>query len=127
MDGSYVRLRDVTLDWPPSVVPPVLVGARGPRTIRLAAERGDGVILDTGTPADAVRASCADIAEARAAAGRTEPFRVVVYAQPAEVSPQVVADVAGDLGEAGADTVVFVPGDAAVDPMPLIEACAASH
>ena len=122
-----MRLRDVTLDWPPSVVPPVLVGARGPRTVRLAAERGDGVILDTGTQPDAVRASRADIAEARAAAGRTEPFRVVVYAQPPEVSAQMVADVAGELGEAGADTVVVVPGDTSVDPMPWIEACAAAR
>jgi alkanesulfonate monooxygenase SsuD/methylene tetrahydromethanopterin reductase-like flavin-dependent oxidoreductase (luciferase family) len=127
VDGTYVRLRDVTLDWPPAVVPPVLVGARGPRTIRLAAELGDGVILDTGAGAGAVRASCADIAEARAAAGRAGPFRVVVYAQVAEVSAQVVADVAGELGEAGADTVVFVPGDAAPDPLPLIEACAPAH
>lgn len=124
VDGEYVTLRGVTLDWPPSEVPPVLVGARGPRTIRLAAERGDGVILDTGTTAAEVRASCADIAEAREAAGRTEPFRVVVYAQPSQVSAQVVADVAGELGEAGADTVVFVPGDDALDPLPWIEACA---
>lgn len=127
VDGTYVRLRDVTLDWPPSEVPPVLVGARGPRTIRLAAERGDGVILDTGTTADAVRASRADIAEAREAAGRTDPFRVVVYAQPSQVSAQVVTEVAGELGEAGADAVVFVPGDTALDPMPWIEACAAAR
>lgn len=127
VDGDYVRLRDVTLDWPPAEVPPILVGARGPKTIRLAAELGDGVILDTGTTADAVRVSCADIAAARAAVGRSEPFRVVVYAQLDEVGPQAVADVAAELGEAGADTVVFVPRDADPDPMPLIEACAAAH
>jgi len=127
VDGDYVQLRDVTLDWPPAEVPPILVGARGPKTIRLAAELGDGVILDTGTPPDAVRQSCADIAEFRAAAGSTEPFRVVVYVQPSEVSPQVVGDVAAELGEAGADTVVFLAGDADPDPMPLIEACAATR
>jgi len=125
VEGQYVRLRDVTLDWPPAQVPPVLVGARGPKTIRLAAELGDGVILDTGTRADAVRASCADIAEARAAVGRTEPFRVVVYVQLDEVTPQRVESAAAELGAAGADTVVFLAGDADLDPLPLVEACSA--
>lgn len=127
VDGDYVRLRDVTLDWPPAEVPPILVGARGPKTIRLAAELGDGVILDTGTPADAVRASCADIAGARAAAGRTEPFRVVVYVQLEEPTPQRVTASAEELGAAGADTVVFLAGAADPDPMPLIKACAAAR
>ncbi len=125
--GDHVRLSAVTLDWPPVEVPPILVGARGPKTIRLAAELGDGVILDTGTPPEAVRTSCADITETRVAAGRTGPFRVVVYAQPVEVSAQVVADTAAELGEAGADTVVFLAADADPDPMPLIEACAAAR
>lgn len=126
VDGRFVHLRDVTLDWPPSQVPPILVGARGPRTITLAAELGDGVILDTGTSADAVRASCADIAVARAAAGRTDPFRVVVYAQLDAVTPDTVATSAAELGAAGADTVVFVPADDALDPRPLVAACAAA-
>ncbi len=46
MDGRYVQLRDVALDWPPPQVPPLLVGARGPKTVALAAELADGVILD---------------------------------------------------------------------------------
>ncbi len=45
-DGRYVQLDQVELDWPPEQVPPVLVGARGPRTLRLAGELADGVILD---------------------------------------------------------------------------------
>ena len=36
VSGQYVRLSDVTLDWPPATVPPLLVGARGPKTLVLA-------------------------------------------------------------------------------------------
>ncbi len=37
VDGRYVKLDDVALDWPPLTPPPVLAAAAGPRT--LAAER----------------------------------------------------------------------------------------
>lgn len=46
VDGRYVKLRDVALDWPPATPPPVLAGARGPRTLRLTGEAADGTILD---------------------------------------------------------------------------------
>ncbi len=37
-DGRYVHLDRVTLDWPPAVVPPLLVGGIRPRTVSLAGE-----------------------------------------------------------------------------------------
>ena len=43
--GRYVSLTDVQLTNPPEVVPPMVVGVRGPRSLRLAAELGDGVVL----------------------------------------------------------------------------------
>ncbi|MDQ1739725.1 MAG: hypothetical protein QOE53_1377, partial [Pseudonocardiales bacterium] len=43
--GRYVTLEAVGLAWPPRAVPPVLVGAVGPRTLALAGAVGDGVIL----------------------------------------------------------------------------------
>ncbi|WP_407343116.1 LLM class flavin-dependent oxidoreductase [Pengzhenrongella phosphoraccumulans] len=43
--GRYVRLTDVTLDDPPQVVPPVLAGVRGPRSLELAGRHADGTIL----------------------------------------------------------------------------------
>lgn len=43
--GRYVSLTDVQLAHPPAVVPPIVVGVRGPRSLRLAAELGDGVVL----------------------------------------------------------------------------------
>lgn len=70
--GQYVHLDAVRLNWPPTPPPPVLVGARGPRTLALAGELADGVILDAGlTPAG--------LREARAATGSTGPFETVFY------------------------------------------------
>ena len=77
--GRYVQLDGVALDWPPADVPPVLVGARGPKTLRLAGELADGVIIDSGTTPDGVRDALAHVEAGRTAAGRAEPPRVVVY------------------------------------------------
>jgi len=43
--GRYVRLTDVRLTHPPEVLPPIVVGVRGPRSLQLAAELADGVVL----------------------------------------------------------------------------------
>src|ERR687892_1761072 len=32
VDGRFVHLDGVSLDWPPREVPPILIGARGPKT-----------------------------------------------------------------------------------------------
>jgi alkanesulfonate monooxygenase SsuD/methylene tetrahydromethanopterin reductase-like flavin-dependent oxidoreductase (luciferase family) len=45
VDGRYVRLDAVTLDWPPPAPPAVFVGATGPRSLRLSGEAADGTIL----------------------------------------------------------------------------------
>src|SRR5260370_39063849 len=47
VDGRYVRLADVRLDWPPQQRVPVLIGGTGPKTLALAGELADGVILDS--------------------------------------------------------------------------------
>lgn len=128
VEGRHVQLHGVALDWPPEQVPPLLVGARGPRTIRLAGELADGVILDSGCTPDGVREARDQVDEGRAAAGREGAFRVVVYVEVDATAPgleQRVADQAGGLGEAGADTVVFLAGAEAPDPEPLIAACGA--
>src|SRR2546423_1883665 len=70
--GQYVRLDGVALDWPPAAVPPLLVGARGPRTLALAGELADGVVLDADISPDGVRRSVAT-------AGTARPPEVVVY------------------------------------------------
>lgn len=45
MAGRYVQLEDVRLAFPPEVVPPVLAGVRGPRSMAVSGARADGTIL----------------------------------------------------------------------------------
>ncbi len=49
VDGRYVKLDDVALDWPPAKPPELLVGAIGERTLKLSGELADGTILTGGT------------------------------------------------------------------------------
>ena len=125
--GSYVALDGVALDWPPTAAVPVLIGGRGPRTLALAAELADGLVLAAGTSPDTVRRAVAG-----AAAGR--PQEIVVYlpcgpgpggaeriqaelppsvplsADLAAVgSPQDVAAAIRAFAAAGASTVVLQP------------------
>ncbi|MDH6220210.1 LLM class flavin-dependent oxidoreductase [Streptomyces pseudovenezuelae] len=53
--GRYVKLDDVALDWPPAEPVPVLAGATGPRSLRLAGEAADGTVLTASTPPEGVR------------------------------------------------------------------------
>ncbi len=123
--GRYVRLDRVALDRPPEQVPPVLVGARGPRTLALAGRVADGVVLDSGLSTDDVRDALVDVRAGRA--GREDPFHVVCYvAVPAyTASPdRWMPTTAQAYAQAGADSVVFVPPAGEPDPVPLIEALA---
>src|SRR5580693_3478513 len=67
--GRYVHLDQVALDWPPTVVPPLLVGGIRPRTVSLAGELANGVIIPGGVSPDDVRASVRQFHAARTAAG----------------------------------------------------------
>lgn len=52
VDGDYVHLRDVALVAPPPSVPRVLAGVRQPRSLAVAGEVADGVLLaETSGPA----------------------------------------------------------------------------
>lgn len=70
--GRYVRLDGVRLESPPPVVPLVLAGVRGPRSLALSGELADGTILaEPATPAY-VRDALADV-------GDRPGHRVVAY------------------------------------------------
>jgi len=138
-DGDYVRLRQVALDWPPQPAPSLLVGARGPKTLALAGEVSDGLVLDAGiTPAlvrDAIAtATAAAATTATATATENRSLEVVVYVAcgtgrgacerlasevssygtlgteaTATGSPAEVAATIRAYGEAGATTVALQP------------------
>jgi alkanesulfonate monooxygenase SsuD/methylene tetrahydromethanopterin reductase-like flavin-dependent oxidoreductase (luciferase family) len=143
VQGRYVRLDDVQLGWPPQEAVEVLVGAVGPRTVRLSGEVADGTILSEVTPADGVRSAVQLIAEGRAQSGREGGRHAVVSyllaatgggaheRLRAEVEGKGLGDVAGlgvagdakavaegvlRLVDAGADTVVLEPTGDEPDP-----------
>jgi alkanesulfonate monooxygenase SsuD/methylene tetrahydromethanopterin reductase-like flavin-dependent oxidoreductase (luciferase family) len=129
--GRYVRLDGVALDWPLAARPPLLVGARGDRTIRLAGEVGDGVLLDSVTDPGTVRRARALVDEARAGIGRPDRAMVTAYTQvdpgsPAGELAEQVAERVAVLSEAGADTVVLQGTGERPDPRPVVEALAAT-
>jgi 5,10-methylenetetrahydromethanopterin reductase len=57
MDGKTVFLDDVQLDAPPAVVPPILLGVRGPKSMALAGRVGGGVVLAEPASPSYVRAA----------------------------------------------------------------------
>jgi len=142
VQGRYVKLDDVGLDWPPAGPVEILAGAGGPRTLRLSGASADGTVLTASTAPDGVRRARQLIDEGRESTGRTETHQVVVYlltatgpgaaarlrAELAEEGLESVPDlgVAGDadavakavqrLAEAGADTVVLQPTGDEPDP-----------
>lgn len=140
VDGRYVHLDEVKLDWPPMTPPPILAGATGPRSLRLCGEAADGTILTAGTTPDGIRAARRLVDEGRAAAGRTGPHQVIVYllaatgpdaderlaaqlrregrdpAAGAAGDARTVADAVRRWADAGATTVVLQPTDDEPDP-----------
>jgi alkanesulfonate monooxygenase SsuD/methylene tetrahydromethanopterin reductase-like flavin-dependent oxidoreductase (luciferase family) len=78
-DGRYVHLRDVSLGWPPAHRPRLHVGAVKPKTVALAGELADGVVLTGGSTPDDVRAA----RQVYEAAGGSRAGRVTVYVMTA--------------------------------------------
>jgi alkanesulfonate monooxygenase SsuD/methylene tetrahydromethanopterin reductase-like flavin-dependent oxidoreductase (luciferase family) len=107
--GRYVHLADVALDWPPREVPPLLVGAVGPRGVALAGELSDGVIIAGGRSL----AEVGDLIEhyrnsrslARPSAGGGQ---VVAFTSASVETPAAdVAAVVNAIGAAGVDCVAI--------------------
>lgn len=107
--GRYVQLDRVTLDWPPVRPPTLMIGGTGPRTVALAGELTDGVLLTAASTAD-------DVRRARELVGDR---LVSVYT---EVAPGQVHARIAELAAAGADTVILQGSDASPDPRPLVDA-----
>ena len=119
VDGRYVRLDDVALKWPAPAPTPILLAARGPRTLRLSGAAADGTVLDGSTELDAIRQARGFIDEGRAAAGRTDEHLLVVYLETDGRDAASAASRVQGLAKAGVGTVVLYPSrdsPAAADP-----------
>ncbi len=63
VDGRYVKLDRVRLQWPPNPVPPLMIGGTGGKTLALSGELSDALLLSgTQTPQEIRRA--VDVARA---------------------------------------------------------------
>ena len=105
VDGRYVRLDRVQLDWPPQQHVPVLIGGIGPKTLQLAGEIGDGVILDAQHKEGTLRDALGHVASGRPAVSETEFSTVSFVACSADDATRTV----GPHLDAGVDTVVLQP------------------
>jgi alkanesulfonate monooxygenase SsuD/methylene tetrahydromethanopterin reductase-like flavin-dependent oxidoreductase (luciferase family) len=111
-EGRYVRLDGVALNWSPEPAPPVLIGAIGPRTLRLSGEVADATLLTADTTVAGVERARRLVDEGRAIAGRTEPHPLIVYLSAA-TGPGAAERLAADVRSAGNDPdEVGVAGDA---------------
>ncbi|MDH2416271.1 LLM class flavin-dependent oxidoreductase [Nocardioides sp. CER19] len=122
--GRYVRLDGVALDWPPTEPPELVVAGRGPKTVALAGELADGLVLEGSGTLDDVRRARELVDAARSAAGLPGQCRIVAYTPVETRDPDLartVADQVAALTDAGADTVVLEAPEDAPDPRPLIE------
>ena len=112
VDGRYVHLDSVALDWPPPGPVAVHAAATGPRTLRLAGEIADGTILTGGSPTDAIRRAVALAAEGRAQSSRPDSHLITVYL-PVATGPDGAERLRADAEYYGEDEIFGVAGDAA--------------
>jgi 5,10-methylenetetrahydromethanopterin reductase len=75
--GRHVQLDSVQLAQPPEVVPQVLAGVRGPRSLAASGRVANGTILCEPTTPEYIHSALVDIG--RGMAGAARPHRVVAY------------------------------------------------
>lgn len=141
VQGRYIQLDDVALDWPPVTAPDMVVGGFGPRTLRLAGQAADGVV--TGTRLEGMREAIALTQQGRAAREHDADFSFMVQlvaaigpdaADRAEAEVRklghdindgvcavgdapAIADTIAHWAQAGADTVILEPTPDEPDPV----------
>lgn len=93
-NGRYVQLREVALDWPPTADTELLVGAVGPKTLRLSGELASGTIITQGTTTAGLRAAVAHVREGNAlrGAGATSIVTYLLCATGPDAAARVTAE-----------------------------------
>ena len=83
VEGRYVRLTDVRLEWPPTPPPRLFSGGYGRRTFELIGRLADGAIVTGGTSPEDLRDTLRLIDQTRVAAGRAGDYPVTAYVMAA--------------------------------------------
>jgi 5,10-methylenetetrahydromethanopterin reductase len=108
-DGDYVHLDRVRLRWPAADPAPLVIGGVGPKTLRLAAELGDGTMFTSALSEQQMRES----AELVRGATDDPDHRIVAHlmvARGADADARLAADLAASWP--GASPEGGVAGDA---------------
>ncbi|MFD4958526.1 LLM class flavin-dependent oxidoreductase [Microbacterium sp. NPDC058389] len=116
VDGRYVTLDDVALDYPPAVAPRIYAAAEGPKTVRLSGEVADGSVLDSRHTVEELAERIASIRAGREAADRTgshDTVAFVVAAFGADAEARALADVGDDHADPGARALWGTPAQVA--------------
>jgi alkanesulfonate monooxygenase SsuD/methylene tetrahydromethanopterin reductase-like flavin-dependent oxidoreductase (luciferase family) len=106
--GRYVHLADVRLGWPPIAPAAIHVAGVRAKTVTVAGELGDGLVLSAGQSLDEVRAIRAIFDAARPAGAG--PGRLTVYVELSDDADLMAAAVHGH-ADAGADAVILQPAE----------------
>jgi len=77
VSGRYVQLSEVRMEFPSPRPYPILIGGTGPKTLRLAGEIADGVLLDSRYATHTVGEALRHVADGRALA--TRPFSTTLF------------------------------------------------
>jgi len=80
VDGRYVTMTGVTLTPPPTQVPPVSAGVRGPKSLELSGRTADGTILADFCSPEYVRRARKHIAAGASTPAAAADHRVTVFA-----------------------------------------------
>lgn len=116
-EGRYVHLDGVQLTWPPTATVPLMLGGRGPVSLRLAGELGDGILLASELTTAEVRAS---VAAARNGA-EDEGTPVVLMLAGEHGDAAETAARFSELESAGVTTLVVTDGEDPSDVEGLID------
>jgi len=108
--GRYVQLNEVSLDWPPTPPPPLMLGGAGPKSLALAARLGDGNLLAGALTEEEISNACGLISEHRAT-----DMHPVVATVIAATGPDAEARLVAERPRwfRPADAPIGVAGDAA--------------
>lgn len=140
IDGRYVQLDKVTLEFPPSEPLHISLGVRGPVSLRLAGEIANGTILGEGTSPNDIAGIRATIEEGRKLGNRYDHdhHRLTAFVgffigdpadlppPPADITPgwaatgnaEEVTAACQEMLDTGIDSLVLVPFG---DPDPQLE------